>query len=190
MPPRQSRLGPRARNGCAPIFSTSKAGDELELRPVANEVMATFSKREDRVAYFLAVLRDETKPRPVRVASVGALVNWNCFDYKQPSGQVSSDVFSALLSLLKSEDGELRKAGASAPCYFICSHITSRKDRIARTKEALSALNAAFDVERDKDIRRYMEAYKWHLGNILNPPDKKRDHQRPVPPPAAQGPPA
>ena len=51
-------------------------------------------------------------------------------------------------------------------------------------------LNAAFDVERDKDIRRYMEAYKWHLGNILNPPDKKRDHQRPVPPPAAQGPPA
>ena len=161
MPPRQSRLGPRVANGLRTIFSTSKAGDELELRPVANEVMATFSKREDRVAYFLAVLRDETKPRPVRVASVGALVNWNCFDYKQPSGQVSSDVFSALLSLLKSEDGELRKAGASAPCYFICSHITSRKDRIARTKE-LSALNAAFDVERDKDIRRYMEAYKWH----------------------------
>ena len=28
------------------------------------------------------------------------------------------------------------------------------------------------------------------FGNILNPPDKKRDHQRPVPPPAAQGPPA
>ena len=121
------------------IFSTSKADSDLDLRTAAKEIMAGFSKREDRVDFFLAIMADETKPRPVRMASVSALVDEQCFDFKQPASPVASRVFSALLFLLNSKDGELRKVGASMPQY-VSHRITSRPDQVMRASERFRRL--------------------------------------------------
>jgi hypothetical protein len=148
------------------IFSTSTADDNANLQPVAREIMASLPKREDRVAYFLAILGDETRPRPVRMASVVIVVDQDCFDFEHPAGKVSSDVFSALLCLLKSKDVAIREAGAGM-AEDVCLRIISRKDRVARVNEALSAINAAIGLERDETVRTLMKAYVWHLNNAL-----------------------
>ena len=155
------------------IFAASKADSDMDLRSVAKEIMAGFSKREDRVDFFIAIMADETKPRPVRMASVSALADEQCFDFKQPASPVASRVFSAMLFVLNSKDGELRKAGASMP-HYVCWRITSPPDQAVRAIEALLALNAAIDVERDEGVLAFMKAYRWHLENILKSPPRPR----------------
>ena len=194
------------------IFSTSKADSDLDLRTAAKEIMAGFSKERGPRQLFLAIMADETKPRPVRMASVSALVDEQCFDFKQPASPVASRVFSALLFLLNSKDGELRKVRHSMPQY-VSHRITSRPDQVMRASEATSALNAAIDVERDEGVLAFMKAYRWHLENLLKAPppplltekelralksrqekkaretrDNKGDTKRPEPPPASAGP--
>jgi hypothetical protein len=153
------------------LFGVDKARSLGDQRSLTNEVIATFPKREDRVGYFLAILRDETKPRPVRMAAVSALMDENCFDYKRPFSQISSDIFSSLLSLLKSKDGEVRKAGAGN-VGSVCRRIKSPGNRKARAKEAISSLDVAIAHEQDKDVLAYMKMVRPILEEMLRVQDR------------------
>ncbi len=148
------------------LFMEAKDAGAQDLRWLATGIISTFPKREDRVRYFVAILRDEDKPRPVREASLEAAKNRDCFDYDHPAAETSSEVFTAVLALLKSKDGEIRK-DATTWLEHVCDTIDSRKGRAARAKEAITSLDAAVGQEQDKGIRKLMEFYRDALDDIL-----------------------
>jgi hypothetical protein len=143
------------------VFESAKAESCIHLTEVLPDVMAAFPNRDDRVTYFSNLIDDETKPDPVRLASVSALLDEQCFDYKDATSDAASKDFSALLSLLKSKNGEFRKNALNV--YFVCTRIPSDKSRIIRIKEAQAAVSAAIEQERDASVKSYMIAYLHHL---------------------------
>ncbi len=147
------------------IFAAGNGYSDQGRAALAGEIAAAFSKREDRLGYFLNIARDETKPRSVREAAVQALV-LHCFDYEGPGSQAASDVFSAVLSLLKSKDGDFRAVASSAP-GSICDRIRSKKDRDGRAKEAIHSLQAAIERENDERVRDVMNSDLWLLQQTL-----------------------
>ena len=92
IPPRQSRRADAAK-WLRSTFTGSKDRSDENLRLLAKEISATFSEREDRVGYFLAIMRDDANRRPIRMAAVAALSDQECFDYKHPASKTASDVF-------------------------------------------------------------------------------------------------
>jgi hypothetical protein len=145
------------------LFAAGKVSNQDDLADLTGEIISMSSKREDRVAYFLSIIRDEAKPRSVRVASVSALVDKECFDYEHSTAQASSDVFSAVLSLVNSNDAQFRKRGASL-LHYVCQRIRSPQDRAARATEAIASLDAAIQKEHDPDVLTYMKANRIYLG--------------------------
>ena len=138
-----------------------------ELNSLAAGIANASAKREDRIVFFLGILADESRPKPVRMASLTTLSGPSCFDYKHPGGQASSDVFSGLLALLKSNDGDLRKAGTRS-ASSVCHIIASREDQVSRTKEAIASLDGAIEKERDPGVREYMKGSRGSLVDLLN----------------------
>ena len=147
-------------------FAVSETDSYEELDSLAAEIIGGFTKREDRVGYFLPIMSDETKPRPVRMSSKRALSDPACFDYQHPTSETASDVCAALLSLLKSTDGQVRKAGAGSLLY-LCDRITSKKDRGAVANVGISALDAAIEQERDPDVLDFMRQYRGFLAGAM-----------------------
>jgi hypothetical protein len=148
------------------LFAAGKAESEGDMRLLVTEIIDSISKRDDRVAYFLPLVGDETKPRPTRIVSAWALGHPDCFDYEHPDTQAASDIFAALLALLKSKDPELRMAGSRSP-DSVCDRIKSKKERDARAQEVLLSLRAAIQGERDERVRECMEACELGLGRVL-----------------------
>ena len=147
-------------------FAVSETDSYEELDSLAAEIIGGFTKREDRVGYFLPIMSDETKPRPVRMSAKRALSDPGCFDYQHPTSEAASDVCAALLSLLKLTDRQVRKAGAGSLLY-LCDRITSKKDRGVVAKEGISALDAAIEQERDPDVLDFMRQYRGFLAGAM-----------------------
>jgi hypothetical protein len=153
------------------VFETAKTEKCYDLMQMLPDLMAGFATRDERVTYFANLVQDESKPDPVRMASIGALTEERCFDFKDASGKVASKDFSVLLSLLNSKNGEFRKAGASQP-WHVCTFIPSDESRIARAKETIVALTAAIKEEPDKSVKTYMTAFLHFLEEVLSASQK------------------
>ena len=149
------------------MFAEGKDLGVGELNSLAAGIANASPKREDRIAFFLGILADESKPKPVRMASWTTLWGPNCFDYKHAGGQASSDVFSGLLALLKSNDGDLRKAGAEVRGQHLLFHRIAQ-DQVSRAKEAIASLDGAIEKEPDPGVREYMKGRRCSLVDLLN----------------------
>jgi hypothetical protein len=148
------------------LFSEGKGVSAEDLQWLATGISSMVAKREERVGYFVAILRDETKPRPVREASLSALRERDCFDYDHPAAQASSNVFEAVVALVKSGDGKIRE-DAMRWLYLVCHTIKSRQARVARAKEAIASLDAAAAQEPDQEMRDFIQSCRADLDLIV-----------------------
>ena len=148
------------------LFAGRELSSKDDLRLLADEIAATFSKREDRAAYFASIIADETKPRLARLASATVLTEGEGFDFEHPASQTSSGVFSATLSLLTSKDMEIRKAAGEFP-LSVCDGIRTREDQRIRAKQAISAIDAAIKEEADPGVRDSMDSARFFLESFV-----------------------
>ena len=153
------------------VTSQNDAGGVLNL--VAREVNRQFPDRRDRFAYYAEIIRDESTPLSVRTALVANVVDGGCFDFSNPSGTLESEVFTFVLSLLKATEGEMRISGATTP-WAICHRIEDYKQRVLRSREALTAIEAALRTEREEKVRYFMTAYREHLSSLLVQTEPRR----------------
>ena len=143
------------------LEATKEPNADYAMR-LERDVMDSFDTREERVEYLVGLVRDVKRTAAVRQVAARALTDHACFDFEAPASAVSSKAFLAILALLRADESELRKTGASM-AYQICCRLPASTVRTLRVKEALGAVDAAIASEKDE----YVKAYQKFLNELL-----------------------
>lgn len=135
------------------------------LRPLIEELVGSTITRNDLVMFLSSTILDSQYSSDARLAATSAAVKQPSYDFDSPDDPVSKRIFATVVLMLRDPEPIIRKSG-SAMLHTICEKIPDIAKRTEYLKLAVAAVEAALDVEKDKDVANYMRAFLQHLEGI------------------------
>ncbi|HEX4963510.1 MAG TPA: hypothetical protein VF173_21960 [Thermoanaerobaculia bacterium] len=145
------------------------AKDFNEVAPLIDRLLEFADRRAPTAALLSRLATNERMPKAVRIAAYGAFQDPRLLQPKERDA-VTGEIFAACVELLKDQDAEMRRAGATL-LQGILQRLTpaARGAYVERARQALAAASA---VEKDRVTQEHFER---NLSSLAGPDQDPQD---------------